>query len=125
MEVKRSLRLAYQDSVPSGTLQVFCASNALYWQCRQRPRLDATPTLLLSGIMAIREHCRAKVSDTQHRLCLEYMQDRIPALLGEISLWVSSSEAGSMGAERRRVLRHGLSSLESQLRRASIDSLAI
>ncbi|KXJ85353.1 hypothetical protein Micbo1qcDRAFT_128158, partial [Microdochium bolleyi] len=118
-KVKKSLYTAYQDRVPSGTLQVFCVSNSLYWQRRRLSRLHAMPTLLLSGIMAIREHCRAKVSDTQYRLCLEYMQDSIPALLGEVGLWVSSSEAGSMDAERRRVLRQGLSSLENQLRRAS------
>ncbi|KAH7029847.1 uncharacterized protein B0I36DRAFT_326419 [Microdochium trichocladiopsis] len=115
--VTNRLLRVYQAKVPDDTLRVFCVSNSEYWDNRQKRRQVAVPHLMLSGILSIRQHCRARVSESQHRMCTKYMRDSIPALLGEVRLWVSSAEAGSMDAERRRVMRQGLTSLENRLRR--------
>ena len=59
------------------------------------------------------------VADRQLRLATQYIQDDIPAFLGDVELWVQSG-AGSVNAERREAIRETLYILETRLNRVRI-----
>lgn len=105
----------YGSRVPGGGLKVFCISNTDYWEHRYLPKDDALPLLQLSGIMAIRRHCISMVASSQLRIATKYIRDSIPAILGDITLWVQSG-AGSVTAERKQAIRETLNALEARLR---------
>ncbi|KAK0644136.1 hypothetical protein B0T16DRAFT_438330 [Cercophora newfieldiana] len=99
-------------------VKVFCASNTLYWNYRSVcPKEKAVPFLELSGIISVRRHCIAIVSDSQLRIATAYLRDRIPDLLSNLQLWVQSGESGSANAERKQAIRETLNALEQKLRR--------
>jgi len=101
-------------------VRVFCASNVLYWKYRHvMPKEKAVPFLQLSGIVGIRRHCIAIVSESQLRIATAYLEDRIPDLLSNLQLWVQSGSAGSANAERKEAVRRTLDAMESRLRRVS------
>ena len=77
-------------------------------------RDEALPFLNLSGILSVRRQCISIVGDSQHRIATGFMHDDIPALLGEIELWVQSG-AGTMTAERRLAIRQLLDTLDERL----------
>ncbi|KAI0003171.1 hypothetical protein F4779DRAFT_602144 [Xylariaceae sp. FL0662B] len=119
--VESKLKTLYRDQVPGGRLKVFCISNSLYWDHRDAPKPRALPRLTLSGILAVREHCMAMVSDSQYLSASNYMNNDISVLLGEVELWVQSG-SGSMDAERKQVVREALDTLESRLKRHLSDN---
>jgi hypothetical protein len=101
---------------PHGRLDVFSVGNHGYWAHREAPKVKALPYLNLSGIIAVRKHCMAMVSETQFRMAKNYLQNDISALLGDIELWVQSG-SGSMSIERKQNVRETLDALEAKLKR--------
>ncbi|KAF4626102.1 hypothetical protein G7Y89_g12058 [Cudoniella acicularis] len=89
--VKQTLHSAYHDKVPGNALKVFCASNTEYWEHRDLPKDVALPHLKLSGILTIRKHCISMVADRQLRIATKYIQDDIPALLGDVDFTIARS----------------------------------
>ncbi|KAK1447563.1 hypothetical protein CMEL01_09402 [Colletotrichum melonis] len=114
--VTRQLRTAYEDKIAGGNLAVFCVSNILYWDERHKPRDVALPSLQLSGILALRKHCLGIIADSQLSIAKRYIDNDIPAMLGEAALWVESG-AGSAGAEQKLHIRDTLNLIESRLKR--------
>lgn len=55
------------------------------------------------------------VADIQLRIAARYVRDDIPALLGEVALWVESG-AGGVGVEQKQAVRATLDGLESRLK---------
>lgn len=108
----------YRDGIPGGNLQVFCASNTLYWEHRGEPRDKAVPFLQLSGIIALRRHCVAMVAASQLRIARNYMENDVRSLVSSVELWVQSG-AGTETAERKAVVRETLDVIERRLRRVS------
>ncbi|KAI3320818.1 hypothetical protein HD806DRAFT_505075 [Xylariaceae sp. AK1471] len=119
----------YKHEVPGNLLKVFCASNTIYWDHRSDPRDKARPYLILSGILAIREHCMTMVSESQYSAVSKYMQNDIALLLGELGLWVQSGQ-GSLSAERKESIRSTIDTLERKLylelrgHRSALNSVA-
>ncbi|KAH0845562.1 hypothetical protein FOPE_10998 [Fonsecaea pedrosoi] len=113
-KVTTELRKIYQSQIPGDDLPVFCVSNFLYWACRMKPKAEAMPSLLLSGILEVRKYCLSIVAQSQLRAAAEYMTNAIPALLGSVELWVQSG-AGSLGAERKQAVRDTIRGIESKL----------
>lgn len=68
----------------------------------------------LSGIPRFRKHCLAKVADSQLVFAAKYIRDSIPALLGEVELWVESG-AGGPETEQKRAILEALDRVESEL----------
>ncbi|EXF77774.1 hypothetical protein CFIO01_03095, partial [Colletotrichum fioriniae PJ7] len=114
--LKRQLRRTYKDKIPDGNLALFCVSNIIYWDERHQPRDVALPSLQLSGILALRKHCLGIVADSQLSIAKRYIDNDIPAILGEAALWVESG-AGSASAEQKRQIRDTLNSIEFRLKR--------
>ncbi|KAI1339281.1 hypothetical protein F5Y15DRAFT_423997 [Xylariaceae sp. FL0016] len=113
--IRRRLSRLYANAVPDGRLEIFFVGNKKYWEHRTEAKDKALPHLRLSGVLGIREHCMAMVSENQYRIAKKYMQDDISALLGETELWVQSG-AGTMSAERRQLIRDTLNAVEGRLR---------
>ncbi|KAK7444201.1 hypothetical protein Landi51_08752 [Colletotrichum acutatum] len=114
--VDSQLQTTYKDKIPGGNLAVFCVSNILYWDERHKPRDVALPSLQLSGILALRKHCLGIIADSQLSIAKRYIENDIPAILGEAALWVESG-AGSAGAEQKLHIRDTLDLIESRLKR--------
>lgn len=108
----------YQREISDGRLRVFCVSNKDYRENRAEPKDQALPFLQLSGILAVRKHCLSIVAESQLRIVTKYVRDDIPALLGDVELWVQSG-AGTADAEQKRVVRETLNTLESRLQEVS------
>ena len=72
------------------------------------------PSLKLSGVLAIRQHCMSIVSESQRAAATKWMKDDIGVLLGELDLWVRSAQ-GSLSAERKQKIRSTLDALERKL----------
>ncbi|RDW75398.1 hypothetical protein BP6252_06540 [Coleophoma cylindrospora] len=113
----------YTSRLPSARLRVFCVSNKDYWNHRLLPKDDKLSPLELSGIIAVRKHCISIVANSQLRIATKYIRSDIPALLSDIQLWIQSG-AGTMDAERKRLVRDTLNTLEVQLKRHTQDRRA-
>ncbi|KAK0742907.1 hypothetical protein B0T18DRAFT_489791 [Schizothecium vesticola] len=109
----------YGPQVLGGNISVFCASNTIYWDNRNKTPAERAMTFLrLSGILDIRRHCIALVSESQLRIAVQYMQDKLPNLISRIELWVQSG-AGTADAEQKQAVRAALDQLEASLRQVS------
>jgi len=113
-DVTKALENIYREQLPGNDLKVFCVDNVMYQDHRTEPKDDALPFLQLSGIFAVRKHCIAMVASSQLRYAMKYMNDDIPAFLGDVELWVQSG-AGTVDAERRGEIRETLNVLEARL----------
>ncbi|EFX05163.1 hypothetical protein CMQ_1799 [Grosmannia clavigera kw1407] len=116
----------YSRFVPGGhRLQVFCVSSKDYWEIRAQPKTDVVVRLLnVSGIPAVRKHCLAMVADSNLRIAAKFVRDDIPALLGDIGLWVQSG-AGCLVAEQKTAIRDALDALERRLKTEAIEGMTI
>ncbi|GKT44287.1 uncharacterized protein ColSpa_04468 [Colletotrichum spaethianum] len=116
--VSRKLHELYDNKIPAGALRVFCVSNTEYRAGRWLPRDDALPLLQLSGIIALRKHCLAIIGDSQLRIATKFVANDIPALLGDVGLWIESG-AGSTSAEQKQIVRETLDKVEQMLHRVN------
>lgn len=108
------LRGTYEHQVPGRRLPVFCVSNTLYKWHRNSPRDEATPLLDLSGIIQLRKHCISIVSESQLRAATEFMEQKIPALLESLQLWVQSG-SGSLDAQQKQAVHQKMDEIEARL----------
>ncbi|WDK22112.1 hypothetical protein CGRA01v4_13402 [Colletotrichum graminicola] len=114
--VSSELRKEYTKNNSDGTLHVFCVSNTEYWARRRLSKDDALPSLHLSGILALRKHCLAIIGDSQLRIARGFVTNDLPALFGDVALWIESG-AGSASAEQKRTVRKALDEVERKLKR--------
>lgn len=56
------------------------------------------------------------VAKSQHRIATKFIQDEIPAVLSDITLWVQSGVT-SASAEQKKAICSALNALEAQLKR--------
>ncbi len=110
---------AYRAQGEGSSLKVFCVSNLIYRDNRDKPREEALLHLKLSGILAVREHCVGVVAEAQYRAALLYIQHKVPALLDNIRLWVEAG-SGSLSAERKLAIRNAVEGAERELKKVSV-----
>lgn len=115
--VEKQIKSAYKDKIPGGVQQFFCVSNTQYWKYWDKTQF--LPEIHLSGIPKFRMHCLAKVADSQLVLAAKYIRDNIPALLGEVELWVESG-AGGKEAEKKKAVREALDMVERDMTTVSL-----
>ncbi|GJC81467.1 nuclear GTPase SLIP-GC [Colletotrichum liriopes] len=118
--VSKELQKEYSPKVPAGTLHVFCVSNTEYWAKRRLAKDEALPSLHLSGILALRKHCLAIIGDSQLSIATKFVANDVPALLGDVALWIESG-AGSASAEQKQAVRRTLDKVERKLKRVNKD----
>jgi hypothetical protein len=56
------------------------------------------------------------VANSQLRIATKYIRDDIPAVLGDVELWVQSG-AGTANAEQKEKIRETLNAVEARLKR--------
>jgi hypothetical protein len=115
-DVTKALKNLYQDKLSGNESTIFCVDNMMYKEHRTDSRDVALPFLHLSGIIAVRKYCISLVASSQLRSAREYIKNDIPALLGDIDLWIQSG-AGTVDAERKAEIRETVNALEAQLKR--------
>lgn len=97
-----------------GELKVFCVSNHIYKEQRYLPRSEAQRHLHLSGIPALRKFCISVVSESQHRAAKQFMRVSVPAVIGNVGLWLQSG-VDTVDAERRLAITRTLDEMERRL----------
>ncbi len=110
-KVCKNLRRNYDGEACASPLNVFCVSNKIYWDHRDKSVSAAMPDLLLSGIIELRKHLLGIVANSRLRDATHYMQDSIPGHVSKILLWVESG-AGSSTAEQKAETRSLLRSVD-------------
>lgn len=97
---------------------VFCVSSKMYRDHRDGDVRRALPYLELSGIMAVRQHCIAILSDSQHLAATDYMRHRVQALLDSIQVWVQSlTEIADV--QKHKALQEALVTIKTWLKEVS------
>lgn len=100
--------------MPDGNLNVFCVSNHIYKDQRDLPKSEAQRHLHLSGIPALRKFCVSVVSESQYRAAKQFMRVTVPAVIGNVGLWLQSG-VDTVDAERRLAIIRTLDEMERQL----------
>jgi len=97
---------------------VFCVSSKMYRDHRDGDVRRALPYLELSGIMAVRQHCIAILSDSQHLAATDYMRHRVQALLDSIQVWVQSLTENA-DVQKHKALQEALITIKTWLKEVS------
>ena len=92
----------------------------MYRKYRYKPKNDALPFLDLSEIPGVRKHCISLPSEKQYQMATDYLQNSIPALLGDIQLWIQSG-ARSATSEMRQSVCRVADKIENQITRVGLD----
>lgn len=108
------LKRRYKSYPGGNNLQIFCVSNTLYSQEREKPVERALPFLKLSGILELRRYCIGLVAESHLRATTQYIKDEIPALLGSIELWIQAG-SGDVNAERKQQILDMVSVIQQEL----------
>lgn len=113
-KVTAELRTRYQTPADKEALNIFCVSNTLYWDNRNRSKQAALSTIDLSGIPSVRRYCIGIVADNHLKATVEYIKNEIPALLGSIELWVQAG-SGNGSAERKDQILKAVVEVQKEL----------
>jgi hypothetical protein len=113
-KVSRSLRQAYRNHPVATSLRIFCVSNNVYWDSREKPSDVALPYLNFSGIVDLRRYCIGVVAQSRLEATRKFINDEIPALLGSIELWVNAG-SGNASAETKQQVLDAVSGMQREL----------
>ncbi|RYP50632.1 hypothetical protein DL768_003914 [Monosporascus sp. mg162] len=113
-KVSDRLREEYRNHPIATTLKIFCVSNKIYWENREKPATAALPYLKMSGILELRRYCIGIVAESRLRATREFIKDEIPAFLGSVELWVEAG-SGNASAERKQRILDAVSAVQREL----------
>ncbi|KAH7071874.1 hypothetical protein BKA63DRAFT_492539 [Paraphoma chrysanthemicola] len=102
--VSRRLRREYRTHPIAASLRIFCVSNNVYWDNREKAKDVALPYLRLSGILELRRYCIGLVAQSRHRAIQVFIKDQVPALIGSIDLWVEAGSGNASAESKQRIL---------------------
>ncbi|KAK2766946.1 hypothetical protein FQN54_006261 [Arachnomyces sp. PD_36] len=103
-KVTHGLQKEYGKRPNVTALQIFCVSNTMYRDNREKPATAALPYLKLSGILELRRHCIGIVAESRLRATRTFIREDIPALLGSVELWVEVGSGNASAERKQRVL---------------------
>jgi hypothetical protein len=103
-KVSRRLREEYRNHPVASSLRIFCVSNNIYWDNREKPPDVALPYLNFSGILELRRYCIGVVAQSRLDATRKFIKDEIPALLGSIELWVDAGSGSASAESKQRIL---------------------
>lgn len=113
-KVSNRLRGEYRNHPVATTLKIFCVSNKIYWENREKPAAVALPYLKLSGMLELRRYCIGIVAESHLRATREFIKDEIPAFLGSVELWVDAG-SGNASAERKQQILDAVFAIQQEL----------
>jgi hypothetical protein len=103
-KVSHGLQEQYQDHPVGKSLRVFCVSNTIYEENREKTVATALPYLELSGILELRRYCIGVVAQSRLQAIQTFIKDEILALIGSVELWVKAGFGDSSTESKQRVL---------------------
>ncbi|KAF2026367.1 hypothetical protein EK21DRAFT_115930 [Setomelanomma holmii] len=103
-KVSRRLREEYRNHPIATSLGIFCVSNKIYWDNREKAPDIALPYLRLSGILELRCYCIGVVAQSRLQATQTFIKDEIPAFIGSVELWVESGSGNASAESKQRVL---------------------
>ncbi|KAF2278876.1 uncharacterized protein EI97DRAFT_372095 [Westerdykella ornata] len=103
-KVSVGLQKQYRNHSTAKPLKVFCVSNTMYWENREKPAKAALPYLELSGILGLRRYCIEIVAKSRLHAAREFITDAIPAFLGSVELWVKAGCGNASVDGKQRIL---------------------
>ena len=116
--VTAKLQEDYQKYAGEEPLKVFCVSNPIYENNRDKPIGSSLPLLELSGIIDLRRHCVGVVADSHLRATVEYIKVEIPSFVSSVELWTQAgSENGS--AEKKDMILKAVAAVQQELDKVS------
>jgi hypothetical protein len=113
-KVSLGLREEYGNHPVATPLRIFCVSNKIYWDNREKPYDAALPYLSLSGILDLRRHCIGVVAQSRLQATRNFVKDEIPALIGSIGLWVEAGSVRPTVDSKERIL-DAVSSVQQEI----------
>jgi hypothetical protein len=113
-KVSLGLQEEYGNHPVATPLCIFCVSNEIYWDNREKPYDAELPYLSLSGILDLRRHCIGVVAQSRLQATRNFVKDEIPALIGSIGLWVEAG-SGNASAESKRRILHAVSTMRQEV----------
>jgi hypothetical protein len=123
-KVSRRLREQYRAYPNAGSLRIFCVSNKLYSNNRNKLATAALPYLNWSGILELRRYCIGMVAQNQLHIVRKFILNEVPAMLGSLELWI---EAGSkdISVDSKNQIIDTVSDIQHTLDEVSTHHLAI
>jgi hypothetical protein len=103
-KVSHGLREEYHDYLIATSLSIFCVSNAMYWENREKSADIALPHLRFSGILELRRYCISIVAESRLQATQTFIQEAIPTLIGSVQLWVEAGSGDASAESKQRVL---------------------
>jgi hypothetical protein len=113
-KVSRGLKEQYRNHPVAGSLRVFCVSNKVYEDYREKAANIALPYLDFSGILELRRYCIGVVAQSRLQAIQSFIKDKIPALIGSVELWVEAG-AGDASAEDKQQVLDAVSTMQQRL----------
>ncbi|KAL8387202.1 hypothetical protein RB599_002409 [Gaeumannomyces hyphopodioides] len=119
-DVAEALQRKFSKRLAAGArpLNIFCVSNKLYWDNRNRESGGALPYLELSGILSLRQHCLSLVGRAQHAHALGYINDSVQGLIASTKLWVETGAGSDAGIGAKTRICEVLGEVEEQFAEA-------
>lgn len=103
-KVSKGLREAYSAHPIAKELKIFCVSNKMYWDNREKPASAALPYLRFSGIIELRRYCIGIVAHSRLRTTKDFIKNQIPAFLGSVRLWIEAGTGNASAESKQRIL---------------------
>ncbi|OAL53048.1 hypothetical protein IQ07DRAFT_533701 [Pyrenochaeta sp. DS3sAY3a] len=113
-DVSRRLREEYRNHPIATSLGIFCVSNKIYWDHREKAAGIALPYLKLSGILKLRSYCIGVVAQSRLQASQAFIKDDLPALIGSVELWVEAG-SGNASAESKKLVLDAVNAIEHEL----------
>jgi hypothetical protein len=113
-KVSHRLREEYRNHPIATSLGIFCVSNKIHWDNREKAADISLPYLRFSGILELRCHCIGAVAQSRLQATQTYIKDNIPALIGSVELWVEAGSGNASAESKQRVL-DAVSAIQQEL----------
>jgi hypothetical protein len=113
-KVSRRLREEYRNHPITTSLGIFCVSNRIYWDNREKADNVSLPYLRFSGILELRSYCIGIVAHSRLQATQKFIKDEIPALIGSVELWVEAGSGNASAESKQRVL-DAVSAMQEEL----------
>jgi hypothetical protein len=113
-KVSRRLREEYRNHPIATSLGIFCVSNTVYWDNREKAANMFLPYLRFSGILELRSYCIGVVAHSRLQATQKFIKDEIPALIGSVELWVEAGSGNASAESKQRVL-DAVSAMQQEL----------
>lgn len=117
--IKKLVRETHADRFPDRSLSIFCVSNKMYDEGRNRVRLHDI-AIKGSGIPALRFYCHRIPARAQFRIANHFLDVRLKNLIQSVQLWLTGASQETMPNDK--TVEKLMDALQNHLRNVSWNS---